>query len=64
MFKKSHFESEGSQFEDKLEREKHCKYYIQNIEKLGVDIWLIIKLHCQAKRIDQNHRKNCVFKDR
>ena len=48
----NYLETEGSQFENKLKREKNRKYNVQDIEKLGVHIWLVVKLHCQAKRIN------------
>lgn len=60
----AYLESEGTQFEHKLHREKDCKYDIENIEELSVQLGLIVEFHGKTESVDQNHGKDRVFKDR
>jgi hypothetical protein len=57
-----YLESKSCQFEYKLKREDGRENHIQNVQRLGIIFWLMVKFHRQRDCVYHDQYENCVLK--
>ena len=57
----SHLEPEGSQLEHELHGEEDSEDHVEDVQELGVQLRLLVELHGQRERVDQDHGEDGVL---
>jgi hypothetical protein len=52
-----YLESECTEFKDKLHGEEDCEDDVEDVQELGVQLRLLIELHGQGQRVDEDQAK-------